>query len=110
MFFGNSIPEMNPKEVNDKFNKGEFVIIDIREQDEIDAAHIDGSIFIPMRDLINRLDEIPKDKDVGFLCRSGVRSGQVTSFLIRQGYGNVKNIKGGIKKWKEEVDPTLNPI
>ena len=54
------------------------VFIDVREQDEYDAGHIPGVKLIPLGSVPNRLSEIPKDKTVVAVCRSGNRSGQAT--------------------------------
>lgn len=110
MFFGPRVPTISPKEASEKLEAGQMVLIDVREQNEIDAAHVKGSTFIRMREIPASLDQIPKDTEVGFLCRSGSRSGQVTAYLIQQGFSNVKNVIGGINRWKNEVDPTLQPI
>ncbi|MCB0179289.1 MAG: rhodanese-like domain-containing protein, partial [Anaerolineae bacterium] len=56
--------------------------------------------LIPMGEVTNRLDEIPKDKTVILTCRSGNRSGQVTDFLRNNGFDNVHNMTGGIVAWE----------
>ena len=64
-------------------------------------GHIPGVTLIPLDDVPNRLNEIPKDKPVIVTCRSGNRSGQVTDFLRQQGYTNVHNMTGGINAWQQ---------
>ena len=75
-------------------------MIDVREQWEYDEGHIPGITLIPMGEVTNRLDEIPKDKTVILTCRSGNRSGQVTDFLRNNGFDNVHNMTGGIVAWE----------
>ncbi len=53
-----------------------------------------------MGELANRLDEIPRDKEVIVTCRSGNRSEQVTDFLRQNGFDNVHNMTGGILDWQ----------
>jgi rhodanese-related sulfurtransferase len=76
------------------------MILDVREQDEWDAGHIPGAVFMPMGEVPNRLSEIPTDKTVIVQCRSGNRSSQVTDFLAKQGFTNVHNMSGGINAWQ----------
>ena len=78
----------------------DVMILDVREQDEWDAGHIPGAVFMPMGQVPDRLSEIPKDKTVIVQCRSGNRSSQVTDFLVQQGFTNVHNMAGGIKAWE----------
>ena len=78
----------------------DVMILDVREQDEWDAGHIPGAVFMPMGQVPNRLSEIPKDKTVIVQCRSGNRSSQVTDFLVQQGFTNVHNMAGGLNAWQ----------
>jgi len=73
--------------------------IDVREVDENEAARIPESLLIPMSDMHNRWNEIPKDEDVVIHCRTGHRSGVLISQLIIQGYNNLLNLEGGIVDW-----------
>ena len=76
------------------------IVLDVREQYEYDEGHIPGVVLIPMAEIANRLREIPADKQVIVTCRSGNRSGQVTQFLLEQGFDNVHNMEGGILAWQ----------
>ncbi len=78
----------------------DVMILDVREQDEWDAGHIPGAVFMPMGQVPDRLSEIPKDKTVIVQCRSGNRSSQVTDFLVQQGFTNVHNMSGGLNAWQ----------
>ena len=78
----------------------DVMILDVREQDEWNAGHIPGAVFMPMGEVPNRLSEIPTDKTVIVQCRSGNRSSQVTDFLVKQGFTNVHNMSGGINAWQ----------
>ena len=70
-------------------------IIDVREWDEWEIAHIKDVKFIPLSELRQRLDEIPKDKPVYLHCRSGQRSYNAVLALQNLGYTDVYNISGG---------------
>lgn len=82
-------------------NRDDVVLIDVREQWEYDEGHIPNITLIPMGEITNRLDEIPRDKKVIVTCRSGNRSGQVTEFLRQNGFENVHNMQGGIVAWQQ---------
>lgn len=80
--------------------RSDVVILDVREQDEWDAGHIPGALFIPMSEIQGRVSEVPTDKTVIVQCRSGNRSSQVTDFLQQQGFTNVRNMAGGLNEWQ----------
>lgn len=78
-------------------------VIDIREDDEVkETGTIKGALHIPMSEIKGRLSEIPKDKDVYLLCRSGSRSKMTSSFLRMLGYKTV-NLSGGIINYKGKL-------
>lgn len=83
----------------------EFVILDVREQDEFDAGHIAGSILIPYTEIENKAEEMLPDKDKQILvyCRSGRRSKIAAESLAKLGYSNIKEF-GGIIDWPYEVE------
>ena len=70
-------------------------IIDVREWEEWDIAHIKGAKFIPLSELRKRLDEIPKNIPVYLHCRSGQRSYNAVMALQNLGYTDIYNISGG---------------
>lgn len=76
----------------DKVKDG--IIIDVREKSEWDAGHIKTAINIPMSEFRQRINEVPKDKDVFIHCRSGQRSYNICLYLQSQGYKNVYNVAG----------------
>lgn len=85
----------------------DVVILDVREQDEWDAGHIPGALFIPMSEIQGRLSEVPTDKTVIVQCRSGNRSSQVTDFLQQQGFTNIRNMAGGLNEWQAAGLPVV---
>jgi len=98
-------PSVDVATVNGLLGRDDVLILDVREQSEYDAGHIPGVTLIPLNDVPNRLNEIPKDKPVIVTCRSGNRSGQATDFLRQQGYTNVHNMTGGINAWQQAGYP-----
>jgi len=84
-------------------SKAEFQLIDVREEHEFDEANLNGKL-IPMGEVIDRANEISKEKKVVVHCRSGKRSATVIKALESQfGYTNLYNLKGGILAYIEEV-------
>ena len=74
------------------------VILDVREPREHEQAHVEGTIDIPLGELVARIDEVPRDTTVYVLCHVGGRSAQATQYLETQGFDAV-NIDGGIVEW-----------
>lgn len=87
--------------------RSDVVMFDVREPSEYAAGHIPNITLIPMGQVPNRLNEIPKDKTVILTCRSGNRSGQVADFLRQQGWTNVHNMQGGILAWEQAGYPVV---
>jgi rhodanese-related sulfurtransferase len=75
-------------------------IVDVREDYEFAAGHIPEATLIPLGQLSNRLSEIPKDKTVVAVCRSGNRSGQATEILRQAGF-DAHNMEGGMISWEQ---------
>ena len=100
--------EITPAELRRmKDAKERFVLIDVREPYEVELCTIGGT-SLPMSQLVDRIDEIPKDVPVVIHCRSGSRSAAVIDALSsRYGYTNLINLKGGILAYGAQVDPSL---
>ncbi|HXW66415.1 MAG TPA: rhodanese-like domain-containing protein [Thermoplasmata archaeon] len=85
----------------------ELVLLDVREPYERDLAAIEPSLHIPMREVPERLDEIPRDRAIVVYCHGGARSAMIAGFLESRGYANVANLAGGIDAWSRTVDPKV---
>ena len=85
------------------------LVLDVREAWEREIAHLPGTVDIPMGEIPQRLVELPRDRTIAVLCRSGGRSLQVAGFLVAQGFAPVLNVSGGILAWGREVDPAVQP-
>lgn len=92
--------EINVNEV-DKIK--DAYIIDVREDEELrETGTIKGALHIPMMMVPNKLNKIPKDREIYILCRSGRRSYEVSAYLCELGY-DVVNLSGGIIEYKGEL-------
>ena len=92
---------VDPNTVEELRHRDDVVVIDVREDYEYNDGHIPGARLVPLGQVPNRLDEIPKDKTVIAVCRSGNRSSQATNFLRQQGFDNVHNMTGGMNAWAQ---------
>jgi adenylyltransferase/sulfurtransferase len=82
-------------------------LIDVREVLEYDMVNIKGEL-IPLGTIPENMDKIRRDLPVIIQCKSGGRSGNVTKYLMQQGFDNVHNLTGGILAWIDQVDPSLS--
>lgn len=97
------IPEVEPAWV--AHNQPSVTILDVREPDELDDTldGIDNAIAIPLPELRKRVKEVPTDRPVVTLCRSGKRSALAIGILKEAGHQRVANIYGGILRWRSTV-------
>ena len=84
-------------------------VLDVREPDEWSAGHVEGALHIPMGQVQTRLEEIPQDRRVVVVCRSGGRSARVTGYLRQQGY-DVVNLDGGLSAWQAASRHLTGPV
>ena len=102
------ILEISPQELKKKLDTDVSVLLlDVREQSEYDIVHLEGARLIPLNTLPNHIDSIPADQEIVVYCHHGTRSLYATAYLHQNGFGDAKNLTGGIDQWAAEVDPTL---
>ncbi len=102
------IEEMSPAEFVRRRDAGEdLLLLDVREPHELAIAAIAGAMHIPMGEIPERLGELEPARKTVVLCRSGGRSLQVARFLEKHGFEHVANLSGGILRWGQDVDPSL---
>lgn len=82
-------------------------VLDVREDYEWEAGHIDGALHIPVEEIPGRLDELDPDTDLHVICRTGGRSHRVTQWLVANGYSAV-NVSGGMGAWLEADKPMVS--
>ena len=80
------------------------VLLDVREPWEFAIAKIEGSVLIPLGTLPQSLAQLDRSAEIVAICHHGMRSADATSFLLQQGFANVKNLVGGIDAWSVQVD------
>lgn len=95
------LPSIDPSEVTPRTQDG-WTVVDVRTDAEWAAGRIEGSLHVPLDQVMERLDEIPDL--VVVVCASGRRSAQATDYLIDQGRRAV-NLDGGLHAWEDEGRP-----
>lgn len=90
---GREVPAVEPGAV-----PADAFLLDVREPDEWVAGHAPGAVHLPLGQLQSRVGELPEDRDVYVICRSGGRSAQATAFLGAEGR-SATNVEGGMQRW-----------
>ncbi len=87
--------------------KNGALLVDVREKDEVAelAYDVPNIMNIPLSEFEDRFSEIPKDKDVVMVCRSGGRSLRAAGFLVNHGYEKAVNMQYGMNRWVERGFP-----
>ena len=82
----------------------EPMLVDVREPWEFDICHIEGSVNIPMGQIVHAIDELDNAAEKIVICHHGVRSQQVIYYLEQQSIENLVNLDGGVDAWARQVD------
>jgi len=99
--------EITVTELKRLIDKGGVNLIDVREPHEYEICRIQGSKLIPVSEVPNRVNEFNLTDEYIFHCHTGVRSAWAVSLLRQLGFKKVKNLKGGIDAWADEVDSSI---
>jgi hydroxyacylglutathione hydrolase len=92
---------MTITDLKERMDEGEdWTVLDVRSKDEWLEGHIEGSLNIYVGFLESRAKEVPKDKNVAVVCKTGTRSSFASSILLRTGHRNITNVLGGMEAWK----------
>jgi rhodanese-related sulfurtransferase len=101
--------EITATELNELLKSGaDIQLIDVRQPAEYNFARIPGARLIPLGEIINRMGEIDPTRETIIHCKMGGRSAQAIHALERSGFqGKLRNLRGGITAWSNEVDPSV---
>lgn len=104
---------IEPSGLFSKLGAGQrILVLDVREHEELESTgYIRGALNIPVTQVANRMDELPRDLDTPIVavCESGARSGHAALYLRAYGYNNVKNLEYGMRGWRTEGYPLVYP-
>jgi rhodanese-related sulfurtransferase len=100
--------EIAPREVKELLARDDKVLfVDVRERWEYDAAHIDGSVLIPLGEIPSNLARLENADEVVLFCHHGIRSLDAAAWLRSQGLERARSMTGGIERWSAEIDPNV---
>jgi adenylyltransferase/sulfurtransferase len=101
--------EVTATELKAEMDAGQDVqLIDVRQPDEYAFARIERAKLIPLGEIISRMNEIDPARDTVIHCKMGGRSARAIEALQRAGFaGRLRNLRGGITAWSNEVDPHI---
>lgn len=101
------LPELLPTELAERIRRGdEFDLIDVREPHEWDIARIPGARLVPLGTLADALATLDSTREIIVHCKMGGRSAKAVRQLQSAGFRKVWNLKGGILRWSDDVDPS----
>lgn len=84
-----------------------YVLLDVRDPNELEISRLDGITHIPMDEVMARLDELDGNLPTVVICRTGNRSARVAQALSDAGFADVRNLLGGMNAWATEIDPSM---
>jgi rhodanese-related sulfurtransferase len=103
--FSAGTAQIDPVEAQSKLNKSpKPILLDVRQPEEYKNGHIPGAKLIPLGELGMRIKELPDNREIICVCRSGNRSRSATNQLISAGY-KASNLKGGMISWSRHGLP-----
>ncbi len=101
---------ISARDLKAKMDAGEnFLLVDVREQNEYEIVSIPGSVLIPKGDILSgeALAGLPQDRPVVLHCKSGARSAEALAVLHKAGFADAVHVGGGVLAWIKQVDPSL---
>ena len=104
------IRHIEPMSAADALANENALLVDVREAEELEIIHFDDTVefvHMPMMALVDRFDELPKDRSLIIVCNDGLRSVKAANLLAYQGYSNIVNLDGGIIQWFRDGLPLV---
>lgn len=106
-----STARITPGALSDRIKEASSpLVLDVRGPGEWNDAHIEGSLNLPLPELAGRLDEVPRDRELAVVCKSGYRSMLASSLLERAGLVRLVDVEGGMDAWQASDLPTVVPV
>jgi rhodanese-related sulfurtransferase len=91
-------PQLTPEQAGAAVRDEGAIAVDVREVEEWQAGRLDDSVWIPLGELAARVGELPDDRPLVIVCRSGSRSAYAADALVAAGY-DARNLAGGLQRW-----------
>jgi sulfur-carrier protein adenylyltransferase/sulfurtransferase len=103
-----SLPDVTPTELKEKMDRGDrFDLVDVREDYELEICKLPYTKWIPLGELADRAAELDREAETIVYCRSGGRSGKAVDMLRKLGFPRARNLAGGVLRYADEVDKTM---
>ncbi len=101
--------QISPIELNKRLHSDSPppLLLDVREPLEFAHCHIEGSVNMPMNQVFSGYAALDSQRETVVVCHHGMRSAQITNFLLNHGFTNIANLTGGVAAWASLVDPTM---
>ena len=100
------VKQMTVQELAERMQKGDVIVVDIRSEAERERAALEGAMVLD-RETMAKLEAMPKDTGLAFLCHHGNSSQGAAEYFRRKGFTDVNNIAGGINAWALEIDSSV---
>jgi len=99
--------DITAPELSRRLQNNHLKLLDVREPHELEISALPDAVNIPLGGLAAHLSELDSAEDMVIFCKSGSRSARALELLVSAGFKKVKNLKGGINAWAQEVDSSL---
>jgi rhodanese-related sulfurtransferase len=100
--------EKEPLQVKELLDSGtDMVLVDVREKWEFEYCHIPNSIHISVSDIPDNISKLETKKPLLLVCHNGRRSRHIGEELIKKGFRNLINLKGGVDQWADDIDKSM---
>lgn len=102
------LEEMTATQLKTEIDEGKNIfILDVRNPMEYEICRIKGSYLIPLDELLTRLNELDSAREIVVHCKSGARSATAIKMMQEAGFRKLRNLKGGVLAWSDQVDPSV---
>jgi adenylyltransferase/sulfurtransferase len=99
--------DITATQLSERMQHNHLKLLDVREPHELQISALPDAVNIPLGGLAAHLSELDSAEDMVIFCKSGTRSARALELLVSAGFKKVKNLKGGINAWAQEVDKSL---
>ena len=100
--------EISPQELKTRLaGPDRPLLLDVRQDWETRLCRLEHAVHIPIEEIELRTGELDAKHEIVVYCHQGVRSAAVAEYLRQLGFGNVRNLTGGLDLWARTVDPTM---
>ena len=91
---------LDPEQVQELIANCEPLVVDVREPEEYHHGHFPEAMLLPLSELLTSQPDLPRDRPILLICRTGRRSKRAMRFLMDLGYSDLQNLRGGVLSWK----------